>query len=93
MSNKGLKFSIKEPLNPGDSESQTYGCRANNPDICKNCYNMNMTMYHEMKRLYGRSYNEPEPDRKDYIACGKMVPSCNESREVVCDAAGKKELS
>lgn len=38
MSDKTLRFSLKAPLNPDDSETQTYGCRANNPDICKNCY-------------------------------------------------------
>lgn len=38
MSDKSLRFSLKAPLNPKDTESQTYGCRANNPDICKNCY-------------------------------------------------------
>ena len=24
------------PLNEKDTETQTYGCRANNPDICRN---------------------------------------------------------
>ena len=38
MSEKNLRFSLKAPLNEGDTEFQTYGCRANNPDICKNCY-------------------------------------------------------
>lgn len=38
MSEKELRFSLKAPLNDGDTESQTYGCRATNPDICKNCY-------------------------------------------------------
>lgn len=38
MNNKELRFSLKAPLNPEDSEQQTFGCRANNPDICKNCY-------------------------------------------------------
>ena len=27
---------FNEPLNELDSETQTYGCRANNPDICSN---------------------------------------------------------
>lgn len=31
-----LKFPFKAPLNELDTEEQTYGCRANNPDICKN---------------------------------------------------------
>lgn len=38
MSEKSLRYSLKAPLNDGDTETQTYGCRANNPDICKNCY-------------------------------------------------------
>ena len=37
MSNR-LMFSIKDKLNVGDTETTTFGCRANNPDICKNCY-------------------------------------------------------
>ena len=31
-----LKFSIHDPLHPLDTETQTYGCRANNPNICAN---------------------------------------------------------
>lgn len=31
-----LKFDFHSPLNPEDTESQTLGCRANNPDICFN---------------------------------------------------------
>lgn len=38
MSKIDLRFSLKAPLNDGDAENQTFGCRANNPDICKNCY-------------------------------------------------------
>ncbi len=37
MSNS-LKIPFKAPLNPLDTPEQTYGCRANNPDICANCY-------------------------------------------------------
>lgn len=29
-----LKIPFKAPLYELDSENQTYGCRANNPDIC-----------------------------------------------------------
>lgn len=35
MSNM-IKFGFNAPLNDKDSETQTYGCRANNPDICSN---------------------------------------------------------
>ena len=37
MKNK-LKIAFNAPLNQEDTEYQTYGCRANNPDICANCY-------------------------------------------------------
>lgn len=33
---KGLRFAFNAPLNKEDTETQTYGCRANNPDICGN---------------------------------------------------------
>lgn len=32
--NKKLKIPFHAPLRNEDSENQTYGCRANNPDIC-----------------------------------------------------------
>ena len=35
---KKLIFKQTAPLNDGDTETQTYGCRANNPNICANCY-------------------------------------------------------
>ena len=31
-----LKIPFNAPLNDLDTENQTYGCRANNPDICAN---------------------------------------------------------
>lgn len=34
MSN--LRIDFRAPLNPKDTEKQTYGCRATNPDICFN---------------------------------------------------------
>ena len=33
---KKVKIAFKAPLNELDTAEQTYGCRANNPDICKN---------------------------------------------------------
>lgn len=38
MNNKDKKIKIpfSDPLNPQDTELQTFGCRANNPDICGN---------------------------------------------------------
>lgn len=37
MSNN-IRISFNAKLNELDTEEQTYGCRANNPDICANCY-------------------------------------------------------
>ncbi|MCM1125877.1 MAG: hypothetical protein NC429_05340 [Lachnospiraceae bacterium] len=31
-----LHIEFDSPLNEQDTEQQTYGCRANNPDICSN---------------------------------------------------------
>ena len=36
MSNKEYVIPFSAPLNPLDTEQQTYGCRQNNPDICGN---------------------------------------------------------
>ena len=36
MNKKDLSISFNAPLNPQDTEQQTYGFRANNPDICGN---------------------------------------------------------
>lgn len=38
MNKDSLHFSLTDKLHPEDTEEQTYGCRANNPDICKNCF-------------------------------------------------------
>ena len=34
--NKKLKISFNAPLCEQDTATETYGCRANNPDICSN---------------------------------------------------------
>ena len=36
MNKKDLSIPFNAPLNSQDTEQQTYGCRANNPDICGN---------------------------------------------------------
>lgn len=36
MTKKELKVPFAAPLSELDTEMQTYGCRANNPDICAN---------------------------------------------------------
>ena len=38
MSDKELRIAFSAPLHELDTETQTYGCRANNPDICANAY-------------------------------------------------------
>lgn len=35
---KELRVKFSAPLNDKDTETQTFGCRANNPDICGNAY-------------------------------------------------------
>lgn len=36
MSIKQLRVPFSAPLSDKDTETQTYGCRQNNPDICAN---------------------------------------------------------
>lgn len=36
MNEKELRIPFNAPLNEQDTETQTYGCRQNNPDICGN---------------------------------------------------------
>lgn len=45
MSEKELRIDFNAPLNPDDTEDQTYGCRANNPDICANAYMPNICAF------------------------------------------------
>lgn len=51
MNEKALRFSLSDPLNEGDTETQTYGCRANNPDICKHCYVDNVCAFVTKDRI------------------------------------------
>ena len=45
MKKDSLKIAFNAQLNVLDSESQTYGCRANNPDICANCFLPNVCAF------------------------------------------------
>lgn len=36
MNSKQIRVPFNAPLNEKDTETQTQGCRANNPDICAN---------------------------------------------------------
>ena len=38
MNEKELRIPLNSPLKEQDTETQTYGCRANNPDICSSNY-------------------------------------------------------
>lgn len=42
---KELCFSLHEKLNTVDTETQTYGCRHSNPDICGSCYVNNVCAF------------------------------------------------
>lgn len=39
------KIPFDAPLNKEDTAEQTKGCRANNPDICANCYMPNVCAF------------------------------------------------
>ena len=36
MTTNHIHIPYRAPLNSGDTENQTYGCRATSPNICKN---------------------------------------------------------
>ena len=42
---KEIKIDFNAKLNKQDTEEQTYGCRANNPDICANWYVPNVCAF------------------------------------------------
>lgn len=42
---KEEKIPFDAPLNQEDTENQTKGCRANNPNICANCYMPNVCAF------------------------------------------------
>lgn len=45
MTEKELKIPLNAPLNELDTEEQTFGCRANNPNICSNNYLQNVCAF------------------------------------------------
>lgn len=45
MIDKELRVAFSAYLNELDTETQTYGCRANNPDICANAYLPNVCAF------------------------------------------------
>jgi len=38
MDEKKYRIPLRAPLHKDDTQNQTFGCRANDPSICKNCY-------------------------------------------------------
>lgn len=45
MNEKKLRIPLNAPLTEQDTETQTYGCRANNPDICSSNYLMGVCAF------------------------------------------------
>ncbi len=71
---KELCFSLKNPLQEGDSEKTTYGCRHSNPDICGSCYLENICAFSSKdnickkpsaswKRFYKKLLEENQNDK------------------------------
>lgn len=65
MTDKKLRIPFSAPLNEKDTETQTYGCRANNPDICANCDAPNICAFvnsdgicKKPSRAWKKKYNE-----------------------------------
>ena len=46
-----LRIPFNAKINDQDSEEQTYGCRANNPDICSNCFLPNVCAFCREDRI------------------------------------------
>lgn len=49
---KYLIFLQKAPLNLGDSENTTYGCRHSSPDICGSCYIENACAFNSADNIW-----------------------------------------
>lgn len=62
---KELHIAFNAPLNVEDTETQTYGCRANNPDICANngipeicAFSSSDGICRKPSRAWKKKYNE-----------------------------------
>ena len=51
MNEKELIIPFNAALNEQDNENQTYGCRANNPNICANAYLPNICAFASDDRI------------------------------------------
>ena len=65
MSDKNLRIAFNAPLHKEDTENQTYGCRANNPDICASNYLPGVCAFasedcicHKPSRAWKKQYNK-----------------------------------
>ena len=56
MDEKDLRISFSAPLNVLDTDGQTYGCRANNPDIC--AFTSSDCICHRPSRAWKKQYNK-----------------------------------
>lgn len=62
---KALHIKFDAPLNELDTDNQTYGCRANNPDICSNnsipgvcAFSSNDFVCRKPSRAWKKQYNK-----------------------------------
>ena len=62
---KALHIKFDAPLNELDTENQTYGCRANNPNICSNnsvpgvcAFSSNDFVCRKPSRAWKKQYNK-----------------------------------
>lgn len=65
MNDKKLIIPFNAPLNPQDTESTTFGCRQNNPNICGNNGLPNVCAFvredgicHKPSRVWKRQYKK-----------------------------------
>jgi hypothetical protein len=67
-----LHFSFNSPLQPGDTENQTFGCRQNNPDICGSngiagicAFATEDCICRKPSKVWKKKYNELKPTTPD----------------------------
>ena len=65
MKKTDLHIGVHSPLRPEDTSTQTYGCRANNPDICASNYLPGVCAFasedcicHKPSRAWKKQYNK-----------------------------------
>lgn len=60
MSANNLKIPFNAPLNEMDTEIQTYGCRANNSEICANNSIVNVCAFTSEDCIYKKNFKGME---------------------------------